>query len=110
MKRSPKRGLRFLQFRLRTLLLVMAVAGPFSAWCEPHIRQWLTPPVLPSDDGPSMSFGLDSNGETTLDFDYGVDLESGPLKAPMVVFTKGWEPSESVGRRLQDGGHSAETE
>lgn len=33
-------------------------------------------PIVPDDTGPSMSFGIDSTGEPTLDFDYSVDQGS----------------------------------
>ncbi len=33
-------------------------------------------PILPDDTGPSMSFGIDSTGEPTLDFDYSVNQGS----------------------------------
>jgi len=84
MNRLRKRCHRLFQFRLRTLLLVMAVAGPLSVWCEPRVRQWL----MPADD-PGISSRLSPCGNY-LDIDCPVDQSAFDGSMPMMSI---WEPS-----------------
>jgi len=54
------RRLRFLQFRLRSLLLVMVAVGVAFAWFGPQIREWFLPGEV--DPGPTLTIGLDPSG------------------------------------------------
>lgn len=80
---AMKRRLRFFQFRLRTLFLAMMLAGPLSVWCEPRVREWLTPPD-PDD--------------AYLEFDYAVDQEAFGSDMPQIIPT--FRDSENPPRRV----------
>jgi len=39
------------RYRLRTLLILLAIMPPIVAWLGPHISRWLFPPPTPAVSG-----------------------------------------------------------